>query len=341
MGFPIVSMTLFLIMSWIRPFILFWLCSQMHSQAFLDTLGDSPTALLLPAGQVELSLFHNRINSTLDIFDFRELQNPSSDTVGDMKGWGMGLRFGLSPSYTLLYDRSLNHYDFGRGLLDVESEDFSIRRILRENPKKNQLISLQLSHRRNRGAGLNKLFSKITFQNSNFVFNPPARFDFGGSLDRELAVMLVGSRQVRPKLLLSLFGKLGWGEVISEVNTDLPVNELQEILDVLSYHQKKRELGYSLHYKMDPSQTLFMDYHYLILKRSKDVSDPVRVNEILNAGYQKKLSSRGFWFLKAKFMKNQFIGEHSFLYNKRVASRSKRHYGYLGAGYTLRYGYGE
>ncbi len=328
-------------MAWIRYITFLWLCSHASSFAFLDNLGESPTALLLPPGQVELSLFHNRVNSTLDVFDFRELENPSSDTIGDMKGWGMGLRFGLSPSYTLLYDRSLNHYNFGRGLLDVESEDISIKRILREFPDKNQLLSLQLSHSRNRGAGINKLFSKITFQNSNFVFSPPARLDFGGSLDRELSMMLVGSRQVRSKLLVSLFGKLGWGEIVSELDTNLPVDELQEVLDVLSYHQKKRELGYSLHYKMDETQTLFMDYHYLILKRSKDVSDPVRVNEIVNAGYQKKISSSGSWFLKAKFMKNQFIGEHSFLYNKRVASRSKRRYGYLGAGYTLRYGYGQ
>ena len=139
----------------------------------------------------------------------------------------------------------------------------------------------------------------------------------------------------------SVFAEFSRADIISNLTSSLPIEELQEILQELSYSQSKKDLGYGFHYKLDSKNMLKADYHYLILKRNRDVSDPIRVNEIVNAAFQQKLSNHSYWSLSAKYMKNQFIGEHSFLYNKLVASRSAKKYGYVGLGYTFRYGYGD
>ena len=258
-----------------------------------------------------------------------------------MDGIGYSLRFGLNKKWTLFADRFQRDYNFGRGILNVKTDSFGLRSsISRLNGGRNQ-FAYQMNYRRNSGSGISKRFSGITFENSVFNFNPPVEIEFGGVGDRELGIQLIASRQIRPKLLFSAYAEFSEAEIVSELSSSLPIEELQDVLSVLSYSQSKKDLGYGFHYKMDSKNMLQLDYHYLLLKRDKDVSDPVRVNEIVNASFQQKLNNHSFWHLSAKYMKNQFIGEHSFLYNKLVASRSAKKYGYLGLGYTFRYGYGE
>ena len=310
-------------------------------EAFLDLIGDAPTALLLPKGQLETSFRYFKVNDSLDFFDVKESLNIDSETAGDMDGMVFGLRFGVNKKMTLFADRFQRDYNFGRGVLHVKTDFLGLRGpISRFNNGRNQ-YAYQLNYRRNTGSGISKRFSSITFNNAVFNFNPPAEIQFGGVGDRELGFQLIATRQLRPKLLLSAFAEFSRADIISQLTSSLPISELQDVLSVLSYSQSKKDLGYGFHYKMDSKNMLQLDYHYLLLKRDKDVSDPVRVNEIVNASFQQKLSNHSFWHLSAKYMKNQFIGEHSFLYNRLVASRSAKKYGYLGLGYTFRYGYGE
>ena len=317
-----------------------FLCVAKY-EAFLDLIGDAPTALLLPKGQLETSLKYFKVNDSLDFFDVKESLSINSETAGDMDGIGFGLRFGVNKKVTLLADRFQRNYNFGRGVLNVKTDFIGLRGpISRFNKGRNQ-YAYQLNYRRNTGSGINKRFSNITFNNAVFNFDPAAEIQFGGVGDRELGFQLIATRQLRPKLLFSAFAEFSEAEIISQLTSSLPISELQDILNVLSYSQSKKDLGYGFHYKMDSKNMLQIDYHYLLLKRDKDVSDPVRVNEIVNASFQQKLSNHSFWHLSAKYMKNQFIGEHSFLYNRLVASRSAKKYGYLGLGYTFRYGYGE
>jgi hypothetical protein len=258
-----------------------------------------------------------------------------------MDGLGFGLRFGISENLTLIYDRAMKNYDFGRGILDVKSENISLRRNLREPIDGKPLLSLQLSHRTNRGEGINKMFSTVTVRGTAYTFAPASTLEFGGSKDSETGLMLIASKQLRERLIGSVFAEYADGEVKSELNTNLPLKEVTELLDVMSYEQKKWDIGYGLHYKLTDTSQLEMDYHYIKVSRSKDVTDPVDESEIYNARYVQDVNDQGSWTLHGRYMRNQFVGDHSFLYNKRVAGRSKKHYGYLGVGYTFRYGYGR
>jgi hypothetical protein len=318
-------------------------CTQFKLAAFApELLGESPSAYLMPKGQAEISLEHYRVNDTLDVFDVRQSITGSSETeVGDMDGFGLGLNFGLSDRYTFLYKRSRKNYDFGRGVLDVKSESAGIRFNWKQGEGNKPLISAQLTYRSNRGEGINRIFSTVTMNGVAFTFPRPVKLEFGGVKDDEFGFMLMASKSLKPKLLGTVFGEVAFGDVKSELNSDLPLNELQSILDVLSYGQTKLDLGYALKYKMDDTYTLHFDYHFIKMDRDMDVSDPVDTNEILNLKLTKKQSKHKYWFAEAKYLDNQFIGEHSFLYNKRVASRSDEKYGYLGFGYTFRYGYGK
>ena len=299
-----------------------------------------PNAYLLPRGQAEFTLRHNRVNSALDLLNLRDLSNLQSDTIGDMSGYGFGLNFGISPNLTFLYDRDFNEYDFGRGILKVESENLSLRRNLRIYPAVKQVLSMQLGFRRNRGSGLNKLFSNVTFNQANFTLNPTRKIEFGGVGDQEKILSLILSRDLSEKWNGTVYAEYARGQVSNKLRTDLPVDELQEVLDILEYNQTRKEAGYVLNYQMDHRNLLSFHYRYLLLDRGKDVSDPIRVNEILKGRYQFQSDAKRFWFLEGKYSKNQFLGEHSFLYNKRVASRSARNYGYLSMGHTFRFGYG-
>lgn len=326
-----------------KKFVLF-LCMAgfcSYSQAFLDLIGSAPTALLLPKGQLESSFKLYKVNDSLDFFDVKDSLSLSSDTAGNMDGMGFGIRFGISRQWTLLADRLQRDYNFGRGVLHVKTDFIGLRApISRFNGGRNQFAA-QLNYRRHIASGLSKRFATINFNNAVFDFNPPAEISFGGLGDREYGIQLIATRQLRPKLIASAFAEFSRAEIISGLSSSLPITELQDLLSELSYSQSKKDLGYGFHYRLDANNMLQLDYHYLLLNRSRDVSDPVRVNEIINAGFQQKLSNHSYWDLSAKYMKNQFVGEHSFLYNKLVASRSAKKYGYLGLGYTFRYGYGE
>ena len=300
-----------------------------------------PGAYLLPVGQVEATLRHNRVNSTLDVFNLRDLSNTQSDTIGDMQGFGFGLNFGVAPNLTVLYDRNFNDFDFGRGILEVESENLAVRRNVKLYPDLAQVLSLQIGFNRNRGSGLNKLFSNVTFNEANFVLNPTRKIEFGGVGDQETILSLLLSRDIGERWNATVYGEYARGRITNRLKTDLPVDELQEVLDILEYTQTRKEAGYVLRYQLDLKRQLSMHYRYLLLYRSKDVSDPIRVNEIVKGRYQIQTDSKRFWFIEGKYSKNQFLGDYSFLYNKRVASRSGRNYGYLSLGHTFRFGYGD
>ena len=233
------------------------------------------------------------MNDNLD-FDIKESLNIDSETAGDMDGIGYSLRFGLNKKWTLFADRFQHDYNFGRGILNVKTDSFGLRSsISRLNGGRNQ-FAYQMNYRRNSGSGISKRFSSITFENSVFNFNPPVEIEFGGVGDRELGIQLIASRQIRPKLLFSAYAEFSEAEIVSELSSSLPIEELQDVLSVLSYSQSKKDLGYGFHYKMDSKNMLQLDYHYLLLKRDKDVSDPVRVNEIVNASFQQKLNNHSF-----------------------------------------------
>ena len=322
-----------------RFLLIFFIVIPVYA-ASQELLGRMPGAYLLPVGQVEATLRHNRVNSTLDVFNLRDLGNAQSDTIGDMSGFGFGINFGAAPNLTLLYDRDFNDFDFGRGTLEVESESLALRRNLRLYPDLAQVLSFQIGFNRNRGSGLNKLFSNVTFNGANFVLNPTRKIEFGGVGDQETVLTLLLSRDIGPRWNATVYGEYARGRIKNGLKTDLPVDELQEVLDILEYTQTRKEAGYVFHYQMDLRQQLSLHYRYLLLYRSKDVSDPIRVNEIVKGRYQIQTDPKRFWFIEGKYSKNQFLGEYSFLYNKRVASRSGRNYGYLSLGHTFKFGYG-
>ncbi|PCJ18017.1 MAG: hypothetical protein COB02_11860 [Candidatus Cloacimonadota bacterium] len=310
-----------------------------NSFAFLKSLGSHPTAFMMPKGQLETTLTHYQINSTLDILNIRDLTKVQAQSLGNMKGNGISLKFGASKLFTILYDRKKSAYEYSRGAVGVNSEYLGVKYVLKDMGPEKPLISLQIGHRKNRGAGLSKIFTTVSFQNASFVLNPSARLDFGGVKDKANTYMLVASKQLRKKLMGSIFAEYSFGSVRSELASNIPIPELNSILNVLNFKTRKRDFGYSLHYKMNSSNMLSLDYHYILMDRSVDVSDPIDVNEVINAQFTQGINDQSEWFLSAKYLKNNFVGEHPFLYNKLSASRFDKKYGYLGVGYTFKYGY--
>lgn len=315
----------------------FVFCS--NSFAFLKSLGSHPTAFMMPKGQLESTLTHYQINSTLDVLNIRDLTPSQSQVLGNMKGNGLSLKFGASDLFTVLYDRKKNNYSYSRGDVGITSEYLGVKYVVKDMGPDKPLISIQVGNRKNRGAGISKIFTNVSFQNANFVLNPSAELRFGGVKDQAKSYMLVASKQLRNKLMGSAFVEYSFGSVRSELSSNIPITQLSSILDVLSYKTRKRDFGYSLHYQMDQKNMLSMDYHYTLMDRSIDVSDPIDVNEQINAQFTQGINNQSEWFVSAKYLKNQFVGEHSFLYNKLSASRFDKKYGYLGVGYTFRYGY--
>lgn len=309
--------------------------------AALDIIGDAPHAFVLPKGQVEGTFRLHKINDTLDLFNIKDRLGVANGTAGDMNGHSFGFRFGLSDKYTVLFDQYKRDYDYGRSKLGVHTQELALRTQWDRFTDRGVPVAFQLSYRKNRGSGLSRRFSALTVNNATFNFNPPVELDFSGISDTETGFSVIASKQLRSNLVGSVFAGIYSGDVSSGLSSTFPVPELQTLLDALSYSQTKKELGYSLHYDLNSRNSLVFDYHYYLLKRSKDVSDPVRPNEVINAAYQYKATHNSFLTLSARYMKNQFIGDHNFLYNKLVASRSKKQYGYLTLGYTFRYGYGK
>ena len=313
------------------------LCS--NSFAFLKSLGNHPSAFMMPKGQLETTLTHYQINSTLDVLNIRDLSPSQSQVLGNMKGNGISLKFGASDLFTVIYDRKKNDYQYSRGNVGVSSEYLGVKYVIKDMGENKPLISFQIGNRKNRGAGISKIFTKVSFQNASFVLNPSAKLEFGGVKDKAMTYMLVASKQLRNKLMGSIFVEYSFGSVRSELASNIPIPELNDILDVLNYTTRKRDFGYSLHFKLNSRNMLSMDYHYILMDRSVDVSDPIDVNETVNAQFTQAINHQSEWFVSAKYLKNQFVGEHSFLYNKLSASRFDKKYGYLGVGYTFRYGY--
>lgn len=304
----------------------------------LPLLGDSPNAYLLPKGQFETSVRLWKVNDGMDLLGLKpDLAPGSPDTAGDMQGTGLSIKAGVHRKLTLMLDRDRRQYDYGRDQLTIYSEQVSARIPIFDKVEREPIFALQVSHRNQTGNNLSRLFGAVSLNNANFTFNPPVSLTFSGVRERELALMLIATKQLKPKLTGSLFYEYSEADIMSGIATTLPSPQIQQTLDPISYEQHKDRFGYSLNWRLDSANQLSMDYNYMLLSRSKDVSDPVDVNRIINAAWSHELKTNHFVNLQARYMENQFIGEHNFLYNTLVASRSARRYGYLGLGYSLKF----
>ncbi len=324
-----------------KRFLMTCLISSATHALTLDLLGDHPTALLLPRGQFEVSAHTWLVNDTVDVFDVRDIAPGTPDTAGDMDGLGFKLKLGLNHHLTFLFEAGQKDYDYGRSQLKVDSWSMALRAPIGPQNQKEPFFAVQLSHRENRGAGISKLFSTVNVGNASYTFTPPVEIKFGGVGDRETGLMLTGTRTIGDKLLGSVYYEYAKADIYNELSTTLPTPQIQNVLNVLSYDQSKDTFGWSLHYKIDEKQQLSMDYNYLLVHRSLDVSDPVDVNKILNGTYTYKIKPDQFATLSGKYMESGFIGDQSFLYNKLVASRSDRKYGYLGLGYHFKFDFSQ
>lgn len=311
---------------------------------------DLPMAYVLYRGQVEGSLFYEKINDTLDIFNIKESQTAGIapragldlGAIGDMQGLRPVLNFGLSDRFMLRYRAERQDIQFGTGTLRNVSHDIGLRYSLLAERGRRPAVSLEPIYRSNRGRGIRRRFTQVTAFGLTVIPPNPIDLEIGGVGDSTWALRILASKRLSRKFLLHGWYELASSDITSEFKTNVPIQQFTDIVNSITYTQNHQILGVGGNWRWGPRLVAGASAQKYFLDRSIDDAIPDGVTEGL--AIQTRLSyavrPKAWITLDAQYFSNQLLGKIPYVYNKFTASRFDKVYGYLGLGVTFKLDYG-
>ena len=319
------------------------LCLEPPTSHFSLIL-DTPMAYVLDGGRLEGTFLYERIDSNLDVFNFRKsgegggsLSNKSLGSVGDYKSPGGIINFGLTDRITLSFKAEFPKIDFGEGDLKITKLTPSVRCNIITEKILFPAVSLGFTYKNDRGEDIKRRFSAPI----GTTDSKPPTIKIGGVKDETYSGSLYLSKLLSENFVVHTFFEVGKTRVKSEFNTNLDIKGIQKILKDLEYDQKNYAIGAGFHYRIKPY--LIFNFNYKFIKVDRDIDDDIRdgfkKNNTVDVKINYILNKYMALTFQGKYFSNFLVGEVPFLYNRFTSGLFDNHYGYLGTGITFSYDY--
>ncbi|MBI3889948.1 MAG: hypothetical protein HY303_00290 [Candidatus Wallbacteria bacterium] len=306
---------------------------------------DLPMAFVLPRGTLESSIYIEKVNDTLDVFGVKQSQtqglaaNKGLDlgSIGDLDGVRGLLNFGLGNRVTLRYKGQLQDLQFGRGTLHRTANELSLQWNVTGEGGRRPALSLAPIYRSNRGSGISKTFDHFDAFGLTITPPKPVTLEFGGAGDETFALRFLASKRASSRLLVHGWFEFGKSEITSELHTDLPIVQIQDIVNNLEYSQHHKALGLAANWRLADGWLAGIDLSRWWLNRSIDagIANGAESNDILHARLSHRAGKNAWITVDGQYYTHQLAAEVPFLYNRFTASRFDKVYGYLGLGVTI------
>jgi len=146
--------------------------------AGLDYAVSNKHSFVLPKNALEIKASYLKVNDTIDIFNLKEKQFKSLGSIGNMDGYSLEFRYGLSSKDSIFVSAQRWNVDYGDSILKNNKYNLFNRYLLIHNPDAFlNNFSVDIGFSQNRGNGimvssdkaLNALIKKIK-PNSSISF---------------------------------------------------------------------------------------------------------------------------------------------------------------------------
>lgn len=366
-----------------RRSVLFWLLALLlvailsprpvHAEGsgyFLDF----SRPVVLPAGVVELTALHLRMDDHIDLFDVREreISVQTAQTfagLGDLKGVRLLANWGVLPGTQLHGEYTWRNLDNGLMKLDIDSYELSLRQLLRQGEGGGPSWALDFGARLNRAGDqtirsvpdidtfvkrINRNYSISQSPTHLIIGNGSGSAFFPKASTPQLQVAVEDLSDLTPFVRGScgwalgaweptVFVELGRSWIDSRIDSNinsivgnLLTTPAANFPLVLDRTETYAKAGFNL-YGPGPFGTQGnLRYEYLQIDRSADL-DAVKENHILKADLILPLTPSWALNLGATYYRRQLNGVIPFLYNRYTQTTYDHDYGTAHLGVVARF----
>ena len=316
----------------------------------------------LPKGKLELKSAYLKMNDTLDIFNLKEKIVGNSTTLsqsGDMDGYDLELRYGLTSKNTLLFNYQAWDIDYSKTIL----KNRRLELINRYNIYSNKYsffnsLSFDIGYRKDSSNSLdikddktiNSLIKKIK-PNSNLsiqngaIHSGNSTFSIynnvGNAISPYISIENLTSRSYMLRGLLTK--KISNSSVFNfyialkniKITTSIDIYPKISIIDsllgdysmpILDRNEKNLDIGFL--YIIEQRNYIYeFNYQYTKIFRTSDISY-IDYNHTVDASITKKISKSLLVYVAGRLMLKQFNTDIPYLYNKYTKTSFDKKYGF-------------
>jgi hypothetical protein len=329
-------------------------------------------SFVLPKGKLELKSAYLKMNDTLDILNIKDSVVGTSTTLrtsGDMDGYDLELRYGLTKKDTIIINYQSWDIDYSEALLQNRRLELINRyNIYTNNYSFFNSLSIDIGYKRDSSDSLdfkkdnsiNSLIKKIKPNSDIYLEDGDIHYgdstftiydNVGNKIYPYISIENLSSTSYMARLLLSK--KISYHslfdiyvayrdiKITTGINIYPKVSMIDNILNghdmpILDRDEKNLDIGFS--YTIESDKYIYeIDYQYTKIFRDSETSY-IDYNHVLDASISKKVTKSLLLYIGGRLMLEQFNTDIPYLYNKYTKASFDKKYGFakFGMVYSFR-----
>jgi hypothetical protein len=343
---------------------LLWLSSLLYS-AGINYAVSNKHSFVLPKNTLEIKADYQKVNDTIDVLNLKEDQFKSLGSIGNMDGYSLELRYGLSSKDSIFISAQRWNIDYGDSILKNDRYNIFNRYLLLHKPYGFlNNISFDIGFSQNSSSdivisndnSLNALLRKIK-PNTNIKLKD------GDIVSGDTTITLKdkNGNKIYPSVSLndlksnSYYGRLLFGKTFSassildfyvgfkytKITTKVSIqpSTLTKYYNIPTpdLNRDEENINVGLSYLFQAGRFIYeFNYEYNKMFRDSDVSY-IDYNHIVDASIAMNITKNSLIYIGGRLMMEQFNTDIPYLYNKYTKTQFDHKYGFAKIGFIYRF----
>ena len=325
-------------------------------------------AFVLPKGKVQIKSAYLKVNDTIDVLNLKAKELGSSLSslggIGDMDGYDLELRYGLTNRDSIFINYQRWNIDYGDSTLKNNKIDIFNRYNLYSN-KGSFLdsISIDIGYEMNKATpidikndtALNSMIKKlkpdtaIKLDDGTIIANDTTFAVYDSVGNKIHPYLSIGNLQSDSYYMRLLFGKEIFTnsflnlyidyrlidiktKIIFYPNDNKFINSMMGKFTIPNMNRKESVIKSGFTYSLEIYDFIAeLNYEYSKIFRDSDISYN-DVNHVFDASLSRKITDNFLLYIGGSLMLNQFNTDLPYLYNKYTKTQFDKKYGYAKLG---------
>ena len=326
-------------------------------------------ALPLPKKSLQIKASYLKVNDTIDVLNLKEKKFKSLGSIGDMDGYSLALRYGLSDRDSIFASGQRWNVDYGDSTLKNNKIDFFNRYLLLHKPDaffNNLSIDVGFSQDSandiviSNDRSLNALIKKIK-PNGKYRFNDGSivsgdttltlydkqgnkiypHISIGDLSDRSYYARLLVGKTFSQSSILDFYVGCKYTTITTKIsfypNNNSFVNGLIKNYKIPNMNRDEKNINIGFSYLLQMYGFIGeFNYEYNKMLRSSDVSY-LDYNHIVDASLGRKIGENALIYIGGRLMMEQFNSDIPYLYNRYTKTQFDHKYGFAKIGLLYRF----
>ena len=345
------------------------LTSTLFAQSSVNYAVSDMHSFVLPKNSFEIKTSYLKVNDTIDVFHLKEKKFKSLGSIGDMDGYSLALRYGLSNRDSIFASAQRWNVNYGDSTLKNNKINLFNRYLLLHKPdaffnnlsidvgfSQDSANDIVISNDKSLNALLKKMKPNGTnhFDDGSIVSGDTTltlydkqgnkiypHISIGDLSDRSYYTRLLVGKRFSKDSILDFYVGCKYTTITTKIsfypNNNSFVNKLIKNYKIPNMNRDEKNINIGLSYLLQKYGFIGeLNYEYDKMLRDSDVSY-LDYNHIFNASLGRKVGENTLIYIGGRLMMEQFNSDIPYLYNRYTKTQFDHKYGFAKIGLVYRF----